>query len=235
MSIIFQEMELLPNLTVAENIFLGRQPRAGREASTGPPMNRQARKLLDSVNTSISERELVSSLSVGQMQMVEIAKALSFSARRDHHGRNRRRRYTGKEVDALFDNIRDLRAKGVAICYISHRLEEIKRIADRVTVFRDGANVGTRPTGELSIDEMVTMMVGREMDDYYPKVETTAGGCAPGAAGHQARRCAQGRLLRRARRGDHRALRADGGGPHRADAGGLRGRPLRLRGNPGGG
>ena len=173
-SIIFQEMELLPNLTVAENIFLGRQPTGRAGSIDWTAMNRQARKLLDSVNTSISERELVSSLSVGQMQMVEIAKALSFSADviiMDEPTAA----LTGKEVDALFDNIRDLRAKGVAICYISHRLEEIKRIADRVTVFRDGANVGTRPTGELSIDEMVTMMVGREMDDYYPKVETTAG------------------------------------------------------------
>lgn len=173
-SIIFQEMELLPNLTVAENIFLGRQPTGRAGSIDWTAMNRQARKLLDSVNTSISERELVSSLSVGQMQMVEIAKALSFSADviiMDEPTAA----LTGKEVDALFDNIRDLRAKGVAICYISHRLEEIKRIADRVTVFRDGANVGTRPTVELSIDEMVTMMVGREMDDYYPKVETTAG------------------------------------------------------------
>ncbi|WP_423860136.1 sugar ABC transporter ATP-binding protein [Arachnia propionica] len=173
-SIIFQEMELLPNLTVAENIFLGRQPTGLAGSIDWTAMNRQARKLLDSVNTSISERELVSSLSVGQMQMVEIAKALSFSADviiMDEPTAA----LTGKEVDALFDNIRDLRAKGVAICYISHRLEEIKRIADRVTVFRDGANVGTRPTAELTIDEMVTMMVGREMDDYYPKVETTAG------------------------------------------------------------
>ena len=144
-SIIFQEMELLPNLTVAENIFLGRQPTGRAGSIDWAAMNRQARKLLDSVNTSISERKLVSSLSVGQMQMVEIAKALSFSADviiMDEPTAA----LTGKEVDALFDNIRDLRAKGVAICYISHRLEEIKRIADRVTVFRDGANVGPPPS-----------------------------------------------------------------------------------------
>lgn len=171
--IIFQEMELLPNLTVAENIFLGRQP-MGALGIDWTTMNRQARELLDGINTPVSERALVSSLSVGQMQMVEIAKALSFRADviiMDEPTAA----LTGKEVDALFDNIRDLKVKGVAICYISHRLEEIRQIADRVTVFRDGGYVGTRDAAELSVDEMVAMMVGREMDEYYPRVETTPG------------------------------------------------------------
>lgn len=173
-SIIFQEMELLPNLTVAENIFLGRQPTNATGTIDWRRMNRDARELLDRIRTPIPEDALVSHLSVGQMQMVEIAKALSFQADviiMDEPTAA----LTGKEVDGLFANIQDLKAQGVAICYISHRLEEIRRIADRVTVFRDGGYVGTRDAADLSVDEMVSMMVGREMDDYYPRVTVPRG------------------------------------------------------------
>lgn len=129
-SIIFQEMNLLKNLTVAENIFLGRQPVTKTGSVDWKSMNRKARELLDSIDSDISEKAVVSSLSVGQMQMVEIAKALSFRCDiliMDEPTSA----LTEKEVSALFRIIARLKSKGVAIVYISHRLEEIMKIPRR--------------------------------------------------------------------------------------------------------
>lgn len=173
-SIIFQEMNLLKNLTVAENIFLGRQPTNSIGQVDWKRMNQDAHALLDSINSTISEKAVVSSLSVGQMQMVEIAKALSFESDiiiMDEPTSA----LTEKEVDSLFAVIRDLKAKGLAIVYISHRLEEILEIGDRLTILRDGKYVDTVNVADITMDEMVTMMVGREMEDYYPKVSVVPG------------------------------------------------------------
>lgn len=137
-------------------------------------MNRQARELLDSINSGISEKALVSTLSVGQMQMVEIAKALSFKCDiiiMDEPTSA----LTEKEVDALFHIIHKLKNEGVAIVYISHRLEEIMKIGDRLTIFRDGKYIDTIYIKDITIDQMVAMMVGRELTDYYPKVEVVPG------------------------------------------------------------
>lgn len=173
-SIIFQEMNLLRNLTVAENIFMGRQPtRAGGQVDW-KKMYADARVLLDTIRSDISERALVSTLSVGQMQMVEIAKALSFqsdiiimdeptSALTEH------------EVESLFAIIRKLKSEGVSIVYISHRLAEIMEIGDRLTIFRDGKYINTVNIADITIDDMVAMMVGRELTDYYPKVSVAPG------------------------------------------------------------
>ena len=173
-SIIFQEMNLLKNLTVAENMFLGRQPVTKMGSVDWKTMNRQARELLDSIDSDISEKALVSSLSVGQMQMVEIAKALSFKCDiiiMDEPTSA----LTEKEVAALFRIIAKLKSEGVAIVYISHRLEEIMKIGDRLTIFRDGKYIATVNVKDITIDQMVAMMVGREMTDYYPKVDVKPG------------------------------------------------------------
>lgn len=173
-SIIFQEMNLLKNLTVAENMFLGRQPVTKMGSVDWKAMNRQARELLDSIDSDISEKALVSSLSVGQMQMVEIAKALSFRCDiiiMDEPTSA----LTEKEVAALFRIIAKLKREGVAIVYISHRLEEIMKIGDRLTIFRDGKYIATVNVKDITIDQMVAMMVGREMTDYYPKVNVKPG------------------------------------------------------------
>lgn len=173
-SIIFQEMNLLKNLTVAENIFLGRQPANRAGQIDWGRMNREARALLDSIHSDISEKAAVSTLSVGQMQMVEIAKALSFQSDiiiMDEPTSA----LTEKEVDSLFEIIRKLKADGLAIVYISHRLEEIMKIGDRLTIFRDGKYIDTVNIRDITMDQMVSMMVGREMDEYYPKVEVTPG------------------------------------------------------------
>jgi len=173
-SIIFQEMNLLKNLTVAENMFLGRQPVTRTGKIDWKKMNRDARELLDAIHSEISEKVLVSSLSVGQMQMVEIAKALSFESSiiiMDEPTSA----LTEKEVQALFDIIGKLKQKQVAIVYISHRLEEIMKIGDRLTIFRDGKYIDTVNVADITMEQMIAMMVGREMTDYYPKVSVTPG------------------------------------------------------------
>lgn len=189
-SIIFQELNQLKNLTVAENIFMGRQPTKAGGQVDWKKMNAEARRLLDSINSDISEKALVSTLSVGQMQMVEIAKALSFKCDiiiMDEPTSA----LTGKEVDSLFAIIRKLKSEGVAIVYISHRLEEIMQIGDRLTIFRDGKYIDTVFIKDITIDQMVAMMVGREMTDYYPKVEV-----APGETLLEARHIQQGTTLK---------------------------------------
>ncbi|MBA4699146.1 MAG: sugar ABC transporter ATP-binding protein [Ruminococcus sp.] len=173
-SIIFQEMNLLKNLTVAENIFLGRQPMTKLRSVDWKKMNAEARRLLQEIHSDISEKAQVSSLSVGQMQMVEIAKALSFDSDiiiMDEPTSA----LTEKEVQALFEIIAKLKKDNVAIIYISHRLEEIMKIGDRLTVFRDGKYIDTVNIADITMDEMVSMMVGREMTDYYPKVSVKPG------------------------------------------------------------
>lgn len=173
-SIIFQEMNLLKNLTVAENMFLGRQPLTRAGNIDWKKMNQDARALLDSINSDIPETAQVSTLSVGQMQMVEIAKALSFHCDiliMDEPTSA----LTEKEVESLFSIIHKLKSEGVAIVYISHRLQEILKIGDRLTIFRDGQYINTVNVKDIDIDQMVAMMVGREMTDYYPKVDVAPG------------------------------------------------------------
>ena len=172
--IIFQELNLLDNLTVAENMFLGRQPTTKAGNIDWKKMNQDARKLLDEIHSDIKENVLVSTLTVGQKQMVEIAKSMSYHCDiliMDEPTSA----LTEKEVDALFELIHRLTAQGVAIVYISHRLNEIMQIGDRLTIFRDGKYVDTVYIKDITIDQMVAMMVGREMTNYYPKVEVEPG------------------------------------------------------------
>ena len=130
--------------------------------------------MLDEIHSDIKENVLVSTLTVGQKQMVEIAKSMSYHCDiliMDEPTSA----LTEKEVDALFDLIHRLTAQGVAIVYISHRLNEIMQIGDRLTIFRDGKYVDTVYIKDITIDQMVAMMVGREMTNYYPKVEVEPG------------------------------------------------------------
>src|SRR5258708_6771474 len=172
-SMVYQEFALAPHLSIAQNIFLGREPlRLGfidRRAEL-----RQARGLLRRVGLRIDPRRLVSGLSIAEQQLVEIAKALALDAKLVIMDRPTAT-LTGQEIEELFDVIHNLTAKGIAILYISHRLDEIFRIADRVTVMRDGKVVATLPRDEIDEKKLIRLMVGRDIANLYPKPETTIG------------------------------------------------------------
>jgi ribose transport system ATP-binding protein len=159
--IIHQELQMMDHLTVAQNLFIGRE--STKHSSfflDEKAQNRRAAELLKRLNMNIDPEEKLGRLTVGKQQMVEIAKAVS-------HNLNvlildePSAALTEKEIDDLFSIMRDLASKGVAMIYISHRLDEIGMITDRVTVLRDGEYVGSRNTSELSKNEIINMMVGR--------------------------------------------------------------------------
>ncbi|MCK6578920.1 MAG: sugar ABC transporter ATP-binding protein [Anaerolineae bacterium] len=174
-SMIHQELNLMPHLTVAQNIFIGREPRqAVRFVLDDKAINAQAQALLDSLHLDIAPRTRVGDLTVARQQMIEIAKALSYNAEvliMDEPTAA----LTESEIDELFRVIRDLRAKGVGIVYISHRLEELKRISDRITVMRDGHYIDTIPIADAMIDQIISMMVGREIYESAPEVPEDRG------------------------------------------------------------
>ncbi|MET9499355.1 sugar ABC transporter ATP-binding protein [Streptomyces sp. NPDC006552] len=163
---IYQEFNLVPDLTVAENIFLGRQPRRfGLIDRT--KMEADAEALLARVGVSVSPRARVRELGIARLQMVEIAKALSLDARvliMDEPTAV----LTSEEVEKLFAIVRALRADGVGVVFITHHLEEIAALGDRVTVIRDGRSVGQVPAA-TSEDELVRLMVGRSIEQQYPR------------------------------------------------------------------
>ena len=168
-SMIYQEFNLSPFLSVAENIFLGREPRLGKTPFINwSTMYRDAREILGRVRTDLDVRKPVNECSVAQQQIVEIAKALSFSSKvivMDEPSAT----LTDHELKALFDLIRGLKKDGIGMIYISHRLEEIFEIGDRVTVMRDGQYIGTKEVSEVHREDLIHMMVGRELKDEYPK------------------------------------------------------------------
>jgi ABC-type sugar transport system ATPase subunit len=183
-AVIYQEFNLVPSLTAAENIFLGcERTRAGwlRQAEE----HRRAQQLFQRIGVPIDPGARCRDLSVAQQQVVEIAKALATEARiivMDEPSAT----LTPPEVEQLFAVIRDLKARGLGIIYISHRLDEVDQIADRVMVMRDGEHVGTRPAGQISRDEMIEMMVGRRLDQEFPRRQTAAG--SPGLVVRDLRR-----------------------------------------------
>lgn len=174
-SIIHQELNLIPYLSVMENIFLGREFTLGKTKFINWRMMRQeAERYLKQLGMEIDPRTIVEELSVGQQQMVEIAKALSIQADilvLDEPTAA----LTDREIEKLFAVIASLKAKGVGMIYISHRMEEIFRISDRITVLRDGKYIGTKQTKDTNMDELVRMMVGRDIKDRFPKVLLTPG------------------------------------------------------------
>ena len=165
--VIYQEFNLVGDLSVAENIFLGRAIRKGMVIDF-KAMERESKKILDSLNIKINPKTLVKTLSVGYQQMVEIAKAVSQNAKlliMDEPSAP----LTSAEVEAMFAIVDKLKAGGVSIIYISHRLDEIFRLADRITILRDGQYVTTLNTDETNKDELVKYMVGRQLTEVYPK------------------------------------------------------------------
>ncbi|MBD3672589.1 MAG: sugar ABC transporter ATP-binding protein [Planctomycetaceae bacterium] len=172
-SIIYQEFNLIPAMTVRENLFLGRESTVGsfvrrRDESA------QARALFERMGVDINPEALCRDLSVSQQQVVEIAKALSQEARilvLDEPSAA----LTNAEVERLFEIIRDLKNRGLGLIYISHRLEEVFEIADRVSVLRDGAHVGSANIDELNRDKLIAMMVGRELTEEFPPRDVERG------------------------------------------------------------
>ncbi|RKL63383.1 sugar ABC transporter ATP-binding protein [Thermoanaerobacteraceae bacterium SP2] len=175
--IIHQEFNLLPFRDIAQNIYLGKEPRKNLklvDVIDRSVMYKKCRELLDSLEINIKEYALVKDLGVAQKQMVEIAKALSSEVKiliMDEPTAT----LTKNEIDKLFNIIMQLKAKGVSIIYISHRLEEIKMIGDRVTVLRDGKYIGTVEVCDTSTDELVKMMVGRKIENLYNRTYNKIG------------------------------------------------------------
>jgi ABC-type sugar transport system ATPase subunit len=171
-SCVHQEFTLVGGLSVADNIFLGRE--RGRVILRRREMNRAVDALLADLGLAIPARTLVQDLSVAQQQLVEIARALADDARvliLDEPTAC----LAGREIDRLFAVLQGLCRQGLGIIYISHRLEEIFRIADRITVLRDGRVVSSSPSREVSRAELITRMVGRDLSEEYPSREVTAG------------------------------------------------------------
>jgi ribose transport system ATP-binding protein len=169
-SLIHQELNLAENLSATANLFLGREIRWGGWLGLldRPRMARGARELMTRVGLDCSPDTLVGSLPPGQRQLVEIARALSLQARvliMDEPTSS----LTQRETDRLFAVIGDLKRSGVAVVYISHRLAEVKQVADRVMVLRDGRNAGELPRSEVSHDAMVRLMVGRELQQFFQR------------------------------------------------------------------
>jgi len=171
--IIYQEFNLVPGLTARENIFLGQEP---SRVSFIPRCEEEekALKLFERIGVEIDPGKLCSQLSVAEQQVVEIAKALSQNARiivMDEPTAA----LTPREVEGLLRVVRELRSQGIGIIYISHRLDEIDAIADRVTILRDGAHVATRKKSDLDREQMIALMVGRSLEKEFPSRESVAG------------------------------------------------------------
>jgi ABC-type sugar transport system ATPase subunit len=164
-SVINQEFNLIPQLSIAANIYLGREPRRGPGLMDWGRVNSRSAQILKELGLSVRPDLRVEYLSVADKQLVEVAKALSqdFGVMIMDEPTAA---LNSAEVDRLFEIIGELRSRGVAVLYVSHRLSEIFRIADRVTVLRDGRRVGTRPIGELAERDVITMMLGRELEAH---------------------------------------------------------------------
>ncbi len=174
--IVHQELNMMGHLTVAQNIFIGREIMKGGLIDD-VAMNEEARKLFEKLNIDIDPAEKMSRLTVGKQQMCEIAKAISHDAKVIVFDEPSAA-LTEAEIEELFKIIRDLRAKQMGIVYISHRMDEIKVITDRVTVMRDGGYVGTLITEECTKDDIINMMVGRVIYED-PKTESKVAPDAP--------------------------------------------------------
>jgi len=170
-SIIYQEFNLMPNLTVMENVYVGHEP--------GPPglvsrrqLYQRTQQLLDRLGVNLSPTATVRDLAVAEQQMAEIAKALSMEVKvlvMDEPTSA----LSDTEVQSLFNIMRDLRRTGISVIFISHRMEEIKTICDRVTVLRDGKNVGTLAAAEASEEAIIRLMVGRSLNEFFHKEESS--------------------------------------------------------------
>ncbi len=174
-AIIHQELNMCKHLSVAENMFLGRE-KTSMSILSNHEMEKMAKKILDDLQIDIKPREIVGNLPVSKQQMVEIAKALSTNAKvliMDEPTSS----LTSKEITDLFRIIHSLKDKGCGIVYISHRLEELVEIVDRVTIMRDGKFVCMNDFSAMTMDEIIANMVGREITEKFPTVNTEKGKC----------------------------------------------------------
>ena len=174
-SIIYQELNVLDNMNIAENIFLGREQRKNRVFADKRRMHSEARRLLDEVGLNLDTWSMVRDLSTAQKQMIEVAKALSFQSKiiiLDEPTSS----LTETETDTLFGIVRKLRDKGVAIVFISHKLAEIFAISDEVAVLRDGVSAGRMRTADCTENDIVNAMVGRDVENLFAKEPAEIGG-----------------------------------------------------------
>ncbi|MDO4637474.1 MAG: galactose/methyl galactoside ABC transporter ATP-binding protein MglA [Lautropia sp.] len=172
-SMVHQELNLVPQVSVMDNIWLGRYPQKGPFIDHGR-MYRETQAIFDELDIDIDPRQKVASLSVSQMQMIEIAKAFSYNAKiviMDEPTSS----LSEKEVNHLFGIIEKLKARGCGIIYISHKMDEIFRICDEITILRDGKWIDTRPVKGLLFDDVIRMMVGRDLGERFPEKTNTPG------------------------------------------------------------
>lgn len=173
-AIIHQELNLIDDLTIGENVFLGREPKKAFGKIDWNKLHSDAQILLNKLNVKSSSKDLLGSLSIGQKQMVEIAKALSLNAKiiiMDEPTDA----LTDKETESLFKVINELKKEGKSIVYISHRLKEIFELCDYITVIRDGKYVGQENVCDIDEDRMIEMMVGRKLTEQFPKIDSKIG------------------------------------------------------------
>ena len=173
-AVIYQEFNLVPDLSVAENIFIGREPKIGKSFVNWKKINSDAAEILKKLDIEINPKKFISDLSVAEKQMIEIAKSLSMDAKliiMDEPTAT----LTEREVVKLFSIIGELRKKGVSIIYISHRLDEAFKLSDRITVLRDGRKIKTKNTSETNQNEIVSLMVGKVVKDYFSAKEQKTG------------------------------------------------------------
>ncbi len=168
-SIIFQELNLIPSISIAENIFLGRLPCKGGVVDR-KTLEEKTRRALSRVGLGdMDPKSLVGTYSVAQQQMIEIARALSYDETKIILMDEPTATLTKAECDVLFDVIRSLKKEGMTVIYISHKMEEIFEICDRITIIRDGKVIDTAPLGEITVRQITEKMVGREITDQFPK------------------------------------------------------------------
>jgi rhamnose transport system ATP-binding protein len=176
-AVIYQEPTMFPDLTVAENIFMGRQPVRSLRRIDRKAMRQQALELFRQLGVKIDPDRAAQGLSIADQQVVEIAKAISLNARvliMDEPTAA----LSGVEIDRLFAVTRTLQERGAAVLFISHRFEEVFALADWITVMRDGAHVATSPAAGLAVDEVIRQMVGRDVASLFPKQDTVIGDTA---------------------------------------------------------
>lgn len=174
-SMIHQELSPVPHMTVAENIFLGREPTYGKTGIVRmEKMINDTKQLFDNLGIHIDPRLKMRQLSVANIQMVEIAKAISYNSDLIIMDEPTSA-ITEKEVEQLFNIITDLRTKGMSVIYITHKMDEVFKIADDITVFRDGKHIATESAGNLNKEKLIEMMVGRELTEIYLKDDVEKG------------------------------------------------------------
>ncbi len=170
--IIYQELSLIPNLSAGENVFLGRLPKKAGHVDW-KKIHEKAEQYFREVDLDIDSRIPIKKLTVAQQQLVEISRALSMECKvliLDEPTSS----LTDKEIARLFALIRKLKKQGIAVIYISHKLEEVLAVCDRVTALKDGETTGTKPISEVTKEDMVSMMIGRSLNQYYPVRENAA-------------------------------------------------------------